>query len=345
VFRVWATTDQRLRLSRVGEHAPRVERLGYDGLLVPEAVHDGLLAAAAALAATRHLRVATGVLVTFPRSPMTVAQAAWDLQETSGGRFELGLGSQVRGNLEGRYSTPWSAPAPRMREYVLALRAIFACWQEGTPLAFSGEHYRFTRMQPFFDPGPLPCGPPPISLGAVGPAMTALAGEVADVLLAHPTNTSPRYLREVALPRLARGAARAGRKAAAVALRAAPLVATGVDEAAVAAQREWARGLLGFLYSTPSYAPSLELFGWKERSDALRGHARAGHWDAMKALVDEAMLDAFVPSGRYDEIAGVLEAAYGGLCREIVFPVPEDPAEDAAAAAVVAKLRGGRRRA
>jgi len=340
VFRVWATTDQRLPLSQLGAHAQRAERLGYDGLLVPEAVHDGLLAAGRALAATTRLRVATAVLVAFPRSPMTVAQAAWDLQEASGGRFELGLGSQVRGNLEGRYSTAWAPPVPRMREYVRALRAIFARWQEGTPLAFEGEHYRFTRMQPFFDPGPLPCGPPSIWLGAVGPAMTALAGEVADGLIAHPTHSSPRYLREVALPRLARGASRAGRSAAAVELRAGPLVATGTDASAVADRREWARGLLGFLYSTPSYAPSLALFGWKERGDALREHARAGRWQAMKALVDDAMLDAFVPSGTYDEIVGVLETAYGGVCREIGFPLPDDPDEDGAVTAVVARLRG-----
>jgi probable F420-dependent oxidoreductase len=339
MFRVWATTDQRLPLSAVADHARRVERLGYDGLLVPEAVHDGLLAAGAALAATERLRVATGVLVAFPRSPMAVAVAAWDLQEASGGRFELGLGSQVRGNVEGRYSTPWSAPVPRMREYVNALRAIFARWQDGTPLAFEGEHYRFTRMQPFFDPGPLPSGPPPIWLGAVGPAMTALVGEVADGLLTHPTNSSPRYLREVARPRLARGATRAGRDEAAVGVRASPLVATGPDAAAVAERREWARGLLGFLYSTPSYWPSLELFGWKERGEALREHTRAGRWGAMTALVDDAMLDAFVPSGTHDEIVDVLGRAYGGWCGELTFPLPDDPADDAALAPVLARLR------
>jgi probable F420-dependent oxidoreductase len=341
VFRVWATTDPRLPLSAVAAHARRVEALGYDGLMVPEAVHDGLLAAGAALAATSRLRVATAVLVAFPRSPMAVAMAAWDLQEASGGRFELGLGSQVRGNVEGRYATPWSAPVPRMREYVGALRAIFARWQDGVPLAFEGEHYTFRRMQPFFDPGPLEAGPPPLWLGAVGPAMTALAGEVADGLLTHPTNTSPHFLREVALPRLAKGAARSGADVARVGVRAGPLVATGRDAAAVAERREWARGLLGFLFSTPAYSPSLELFGWKERGEQLREHARAGRWDAMTALVDDAMLDAFVPSGTYAEIAAVLEAAYGGLCAELTFPLPEDPADDAGVAPVIAKLRAG----
>jgi len=327
----------------VAGHARRVERLGYDGLLVPEAVHDGLLAAGAALAATERLRVGTAVLVAFPRSPMTVAHAAWDLQEASGGRFELGLGSQVRGNVEGRYGTPWTPPVPRMREYVGALRAIFARWQEGTPLRFEGEQYRFTRMQPFFDPGPLPAGPPPVWLGAVGPAMTALAGEVADGLLTHPTNTSPRYLREVVQPRLAEGAARTGRDPAAVRLRIGPLVAAGADAHAVAARRADARRLLAFLYSTPAYRPSLELFGWVERGERLRALSRAGRWDEMKDLIDDPMLDALVPCGTWDEIPDVLTAWYEGLCGDLCFPLPDDPAEDAAVARVVARLRGAPR--
>jgi len=201
MFRVYATMDQRLPLSKVAAHAQRAEALGYDGLCVPEAVHDGLLAATSALLSTTRLRVATSVLVAFPRSPMTVAHAAWDLHEASGGRFELGLGSQVRGNVVGRYSTTWSPPVPRMREYVRALRAIFACWQDGTPLAFEGEHYRFNRMQPFFAPEPLEHAPIGIFLGGIGPGMTALAGEVSDGLMCHPTNTAPRYLRAVVAPR------------------------------------------------------------------------------------------------------------------------------------------------
>ena len=216
MFRVYATMDQRTPLSRVADHARRAEALGYDGLNVPEAVHDGLLAAATALQATTRLRVATSVLVAFPRSPMSVAHAAWDLRETSGGRFDLGLGSQVKGNIVGRYSTPWVAPVPRMREYVEALRAIFASWQQGAALSFEGEHYRFTRMQPFFNPGPIDAPDIPIYLGAIGPGMTGLVGEVADGMVCHPTNTAPRYLREVVMPRIASGAARAGRDASEV---------------------------------------------------------------------------------------------------------------------------------
>jgi probable F420-dependent oxidoreductase len=337
-MKVYATTDQRMPLSGIAAHARRAEALGYDGLAVPDSVHDGLAAATVALAATTRLRVAISVLVAFPRSPMTVAHATWDLHEMSGGRFELGLGSQVRANVVGRYSTPWAPPVPRMREYVQALRAIFSCWQDGTQLRFEGEHYSFTRMQPFFSPGPPAHGTVPILLGGVGPRMTALAGEVADGLMTHPTNTAPRYLREVVWPRLARGAARASRPRGSAQLMVGPLVATGPEEADVRAEREQVRQLLGFLYSTPAYWPSLELFGWRDRGERLRELSRAARWDEMPEIVDDAMLDAFVPTAPYDGIARVLLAWYGDLTDWITFPMPTDPAHDAAASTVIAEL-------
>lgn len=339
MFEVFATMDQRLPLSRVEAHARRAEALGFDGLSVPEAVHDGLLAAAAALRATTRLRVATGVLVAFPRSPMAIAMAAWDLAEASGGRFELGIGSQVRGNVEGRYGGTWTAPAPRMREYIGALRAIFGAFQNGTALAFEGAHYRFRRLQPFFRPEPLARPGIPIALGAIGPAMTALAGEVADALVTHPTSSAPRTLREIVLPRIARGAARSGRSPSALALIATPLVATGRDAAAVAAARERVRQLLAFLYSTPAYWPSLALFGWQERGEALHRASREGNWDTMTAHVDDAMLDALAPSAVYPELGALLRAEFGGLAQRLCLPLPDDPADDAAVSELVAALR------
>ena len=338
---VWAAMDQRMPLEAVAAHARRAEALGYAGLNVPDAVHDGLLVAQAALGATERLRVATSVLVVFPRSPMNVAHAAWDLQSLSGGRFELGMGSQVRGNIEGRYSTSWSPPVPRMREYVGALRAIFAAWQDGAPLGFEGEHYRFTRMQPFFNPGPPEAGTIPIHLGAIGPGMTALAGEAADGLMCHPTNSSPRYLAEVVGPSLDRGAARTGRDRAAVALMAAELVATGVDDAAVAGARESIRELFGFLYSTPAYWPSLELYGWGDVGPELRALTREGRWGEMTARIGDEMLDTLVPSAPYAEITDLLGARFAGTASRITFPMPEDPALDPLAGEVVAALGGG----
>lgn len=339
MFEVFATTDQRLPLSRVGAHAARAEALGCDGLMVPEAVHDGLLATAAALHATTRMRVATGVLVAFPRSPMAVAIAAFDLVEASGGRFELGLGSQVRGNVEGRYGVAWTPPVPRMREYVGALRAIFESFQTGAPLHYEGEHYRFGRLQPFFRPDPVAHARIPILLGAIGPAMTALAGEVADGLVMHPTHSTARVLREMVHARLERGAARAGRSADACSIAVSPLVATGRDAAAVARGRAEARQLLGFLFSTPAYWPSLALHGWQARGEALHRRAREGRWDAMASEIDDAMLDVFVPSAPWTALAEDLRARFGGLAGRICLPLPVDPADDAGFASLVGALR------
>lgn len=342
MFRVFATMDQRMPLSAVAAHARRAEALGYDGLNVPEAVHDGLAAATIALEATSRLHVATSVLVAFPRSPMTVAHAAWDLQEFSHGRFELGLGSQVRGNIVGRYSTPWAAPVPRMREYVQSLRAIFACWQEGASLNFEGEHYQFTRMQPFFNPGPIEHPGIPIHLGAIGPGMTALAGEVADGMMCHPSNTAPQYLREVVLPRLAKGEARAGTESGSTGLMVGSFVATGPDPDAARADRDFARQHLGFLYSTPAYWPSLEMFGWRDVGETLHAMSREGRWAEMPAAVTEEMLDAFVPTAPYDEIADLLRTRYESLSDWITFPMPEDASRDPALAEVIRALQADR---
>jgi probable F420-dependent oxidoreductase len=340
-FQVYAPTDQRMPMSRIADHARRVESLGYDGLAVPDAVHDGLAVASVALQATTRLKVATGVLVAFPRSPMNVAIAAWDLQELSHGRFELGLGSQVRGNIVGRYSAVWSAPAPRMREYVGALRAIFDCWKNGSELAFEGEHYRFTRMQPFFRPDPMEAPPPPLYIGGVGPKMVALAGEVSNGIMTHPTNTTPRYLREVLRPQLENGAARAGRAATQVGVMVGPLAVTGPDERAVAVEREKTRQLLSFLYSTPSYWPSLALFGWQDRGERLNALTREGRWDEMAGIIDDDMLDILAPQATYAEIGDVLREWYADLTDWITFPLPDDRSHDAAVAKVLANLRVG----
>ncbi len=338
-MQVWAAMDQRMTLAEVAAHARRAEALGYDGLNVPDAVHDGLLIAQAALAATHRLRVATSVLVVFPRSPMNVAHASWDLQAISGGRFELGVGSQVRGNIVGRYSTDWTPPVPRMREYIGALRAIFASWQDGEPLAFEGEHYRFSRMQPFFNPGPLESDPIRIHLGAIGPQMTALAGEAADGLMCHPTNSSPRYLDEVVRPRLEAGRLRSGRKPEPFELMAADLAATGPDADCVATAREGLRELFAFLFSTPAYWPSLDLYGWGDAGRDLHAMTREGRWQEMTPRITDDMLEILVPTGTYGEIADLLRARYRGRANRMTFPMPDDPAWDDRVRDVIAALR------
>lgn len=325
---VYAPMDQRLPLRDVAAFAARVEALGYHGLLVPEAVHDGFLVAMRALEHTSRLRVATSVVVAFARSPVNVAYAAWDLQALSGGRFELGLGSQVRENLEGRFGIDWKPPIPRMREYVRALRAVWDCWQHGTPLHLPGPHYPLRRMQPFFRPEPLEHPGIPIHLAAIGPGMARLAGECADVLVTHPTNTSPRFLQERLLPQLEAGARSAGREGRA-ALLAGGFVATGPDPTGVAAERARIREYLGFLYSTPAYAPTLELYGVVELGEHLRALARAGRWSEMGAQIPDELLDAVAPCAPYAEIADVLREWYGGLVAALTFPLPSDPTHDA----------------
>lgn len=339
MFEVFAATPEDMGPGEIGAHAARAEAMGFDGLQVPDAIHDGLLLAAMALAATEKLIVGTGVLLAFPRSPMVTAIASWDLQRMSGGRFELGLGTQIKQNIEQRYAARWDSPVPQMREYVQAIKAVFHSFQTGERLNFEGEHYSLTRLQPFFNPGPIDHPDIPVLCGAVGPAMTRMVGRIADGMITHPTNTPPEYIREVCLPRLQDGFGKAGRTGDGFKLLLGPLTATGKDDETVAAEWEKQRNLLGFLYSTPAYWPSLELFGWQDKGQQLLDMTRAGNWQDMPNIVTDEMLEKFVPRGTYDEIAGIYQSRYGQLGRRITFPMPADPADDALAAAAIARLK------
>jgi len=339
MFEVFAATPEDMGPGEMGGHAARAEAMGFDGLQVPDAIHDGLLLAAMALNATERLMVGTGVLVAFPRSPMTVAVASWDLQKMSGGRFELGLGTQIKANIEQRYSARWDSPVPQMREYVQSLKAIFHSFQTGSRLHFEGEHYRFTKLQPFFNPGPIECPDIPVLCGAVGPAMTRMVGKIADGMITHPTNTPPEYIRQVCLPRLQGGFEAGGHDGNHFKLILGPLTATGKDEETVAAEWEKQRNLLGFLYSTPAYWPSLELFGWQEKGQQLLDMTRAGKWQDMPKIITDDMLEKFVPRGTYDDIAAVYRERYAGLTRRITFPMPANPDDDALAAQAIARLK------
>ncbi len=339
MFKVFAATPEDMGPGEIGAHAARAEAMGFDGLQVPDAIHDGLLLAALALNATNTLLVGTGVLVAFPRSPMTVAIASWDLQKMSGGRFELGLGTQIKQNIEQRYCARWDKPVSQLREYVQSLKAIFHSFQTGERLCYEGEHYRFTRLQPFFNPGPIDHPDIPILCGAVGPDMTRMVGRIADGMITHPTNTPPEYIRDVCLPRLQQGFDKAGRSGEDFHLLLGPLTATGVDEATVAKEWEKQRQLLGFLYSTPAYWPSLELFGWQEKGQQLLDMTRSGAWQDMPAIVTDEMLEKFVPRGTYEQIAAVYRERFAGLSSRVTFPMPADPAQDADAARAIAALK------
>jgi len=323
----------------IGERAARAEAMGYDGLQVPDAIHDGLLLSAMALDATNHLLVGTGVLLAFPRSPMITAVAAWDLQKMSGGRFELGLGTQVKANIEKRYSARWDSPVPQLREYIQAVKAIFHSFQSGERLNFEGEHYTLTKLQPFFNPGPIEHPDIPVLAGAVGPAMTKMVGRIADGMITHPTNTPPEYIREVCLPRLQAGFAQAGRDGSDFKFLLGPLTATGRSEEVLAAEIEKQRGLLGFLFSTPAYWPALELLGWQDKGQQLLDMTRDGSWGKMREIITDDVLERIIPIGTYDEIESVYRARYEGLADRITFPMPEDPADDEQAADVILRLK------
>jgi len=339
VFQVFASTPEDMGPGEIGAHAARAEAMGFDGLQVPDAIHDGLLLAAMALNATKSLIVGTAVLVAFPRSPMITAIAAWDLQAMSGGRFEVGLGTQIKPNIEKRYSARWDSPVPQLREYVQGMQAIFHSFQSGERLNFEGEHYTLTKLQPFFNPGPIDHPDIPILCGAVGPDMTRMVGSVADGMITHPTNTPPRYIREVCLPRLQAGFERGQRDPQSFKLVLGPLTATGRDEDEVAQEWEKQRNMLGFLYSTPAYWPSLELFGWQDKGQQLLDMTRSGNWAAMPGIITDEMLEQFVPRGTYTQIAQVFRERYAGLTRRITFPISSNHEDDVSVAKVVRQLQ------
>jgi probable F420-dependent oxidoreductase len=340
---VWHVMGLRVSLRDVPDVARRVERMGYDGIAIPDIIHDGLMAAALAVQATTRLRVSTSALIAFPRSPMTVAVAAWDLQESSEGRFVLGLGPQVRGNIVSRYSTPWTPPAPRMREYVQSLRAIFECWQTQSPLEFIGDHYRFTRMQPFTSPRPIAHPDIPIHLAAIGANMTALAGELADSLTTHPTGASQRFIREFTLPHMARGGSRSGEsERPATGLMINPLCATGASVAEVLREREVHRQMIATLFSTPQYWASLDVHGWREVGERANQLVREGRWADLTSLVGDEILDTYVPAAPYADLAALLLDRFRGFGTAITLPLPENPAHDKEVEGVIARLQGAR---
>jgi probable F420-dependent oxidoreductase len=267
------------------------EARGCDAWLVPETAHDPFVVAGMASARRDEAEIGTGVAVAFARNPMDVAYSANDLQELCGGRFLLGLGSQVQAHIERRFSMPWSHPAARMREFIAALRAIWAAWHDDVRLEFRGDFYEHRLMTPFFAGTAHGFGAPRVGLAAVGPKMTEVAGEVADLLFCNPL-TTPEYLRHTTLPALRRGAERAGRDPSDLDVSVGVFVVTGRDPAERAAVAAATRAQLAFYASTPPYRPVLEVHGWVGIQSELSALARDGRWAEMAGLIDDSMLDA-----------------------------------------------------
>jgi probable F420-dependent oxidoreductase len=319
---------------RPGADARALELAGYDGAWSAETGHDPLLIAAAAATTTTTLQVGTGIVVAIARSPMITATMANDVQLLSRGRLLLGLGSQIKPHIEKRYSMPWSHPAPRMREYILAMRAIWSCWNEGTAMNFRGEFYRHTLMSPFFNPGVNPYGAPPVYLAAVGELMTEVAGEVADGLLVHPFSTE-RYIREVTLPALGRGLARSGREFQDLPISFSGLIATGETEEELADAVRKVRGQIAFYGSTPAYRPVLELHGWGDLQSELNALSKTGEWEKMGELIDDDVLNAFSVVAAPRDVGAVVRERLNDVISRFSIYAPYALSDDARAAIVL----------
>jgi len=314
----------------VAAEARAAEAAGFAGIWTEETAHDPFLPLMLAATATERVSLGTAIAVAFARSPMATAQAAWDLQAASGGRFILGLGTQVRGHVERRFGVPWSAPVPRLREYLLCLRAIFACWQHDAPPSFRGEHYQFTLMTPFFNPGPLAHPWPdargevkgvPIWIAGVNEHLCRLAGELCDGFHVHPLH-STNYLQDVTLPNIERGARRTGRSLADIQRMSTAFVITGDTPDELAHARAATRQQIAFYASTPSYRPVLAIHGWGAIADELTALSRQGEWQAMADLITEEMLAAFTVEGPPGQIAPFLRRKYAGLLDRVSMYLP-----------------------
>jgi len=304
------------------EYARKVEALGFDCLWSAETQHDPFLPLAAAATVTSRMRLGTSIAVAFPRSPMILAHTAWDLAKASGGRFILGLGSQVKGHNERRFSVKWESPAPRMREVVQALRAIWDCWQNGTKLNFKGQFYRFDLMTPFFNPGPIEHPGVPVYIAGVNRHMCRVAGEVCEGLHVHPFN-SPKYLRECVQPAVDEGLKAAGKRREDFTYATSSFVIIGDAEPELAAQRLAVKQQIAFYASTRTYEPVLAAHGWQDIAPQLHRKSVEGDWKGMADLITDEMLDTYAVTGTHDTIATRLTERYAGLLDRTAFYQPQ----------------------
>jgi probable F420-dependent oxidoreductase len=308
-------------LAQVPALARAAEAAGFDAAWTTETQHNPFLPLPLIAEHTTRLRFGTAVAIGFARSPVTLAHVAWDLAEQSGGRFVLGLGTQVKPHIERRFGLPWPAsPVGKLRELILGLRAVWHTWQTGERLNFRGEYFKLTLMTPFFSPPSMPHAPIPIYIAGVNTGLARLAGELCDGYHVHPLH-SPAYLRDVIRPAIAAGAAKAGRALEAIALSGSVMVATNP------AEREFTRQQIAFYASTPSYRPLLSHHGWESVGEALSGLAARGDWAAMPAQVSDEMLATFSVSGPLAELAAPLRERYAGLLDRITLYRPFVPGE------------------
>jgi probable F420-dependent oxidoreductase len=299
------------------------EAAGFDAVMTVELNHDWYAPLAFAAPATQRVELTPSVAVAFPRSPTVLAQQAWDLHANSAGRCVLGLGSQVKGHNERRFGITWTPPAPRLRDYVRALRAVWRCWETRGRLNFDSPNYKLTLMTPDFSPEPTGLPTVPVTVAAVGEAMLRVAGQVADGVRLHPL-CSRRYLEEVCLPNIMEGMRRSGRNRAHFDVHGGGFIATGPDEAAVAKAMEAVRRRIGFYGSTRTYLPILALHGLAELGMKLHRMSVEGRWDAMAAEVSDDVVRIFAACGTFDELPRAIEHRFGGAADSIDLHFPAD---------------------
>ena len=316
-------------LATAGQQAKDLEAAGYSGAWTAETSHDPFFPCLLGAEHTETIELGTSIAVAFARNPMLLANIGWDLQAFSKGRFVLGLGSQIKPHITKRFSMEWSHPAPRMREMIMAIRAIWDTWENGTPLAFRGDFYTHTLMTPFFTPDRADLagfGVPKIFLAGVGELMTEVAGEVCDGFICHGFTTE-KYLREVTLPALERGRAKAGKTMEGFEIIGPSFVVTGNTEEEMAAASAGTRQQIAFYGSTPAYRGVLDIHGWGGLQDELNTLSKQGKWVEMGALITDEILDAFAVVGQPETVAPELHRRYGDVIQRISFyaPYKSDP--------------------
>jgi probable F420-dependent oxidoreductase len=323
-------------LDVLNEQVDAAQRAGLDGVWSTETGHDPFLSLLLAARQSPTLQIGTAIAVAFARNPMTVAMTAFDMHTYSGGRFLLGLGSQIEAHITRRFSMPWSAPAPRMREFIAALRAIWTSWQTGDRLYFKGDFYQHTLMSPMFRPSPNPLGTPPVLLAAVGPAMTKVAAQVADGLLVHGFTTE-RYLREVTLPMVTDGLGERPRSEFVVNLPV--LIATGSTSAELAVATQAVRAQLAFYGSTKAYRPVLEMHGWGDLQTELHGLSKQGDWKTMTGLIDDSVLGTFAAVGSPAEAGAQVRRRFADVIDRLTLYTPYKMTDEVRTS-LVAAIRG-----
>ena len=301
----------------IADAARLIEELGFDGVTTPEAGHDPFLPLMIAAEHTSQIALGTNVAIVFPRSPMATAQLAWDLQRFYGGRFRIGLGTQVKGHNERRYAAPWlGPPGPRLRDYLLCMKAMFHTFQTGEPPSYEGEYYRFTLMSPFFSPGQIDHPDIPIYIAALNPYMARLSGELCDGVRLHPLATY-EYTRDVVLPAIEKGAKKGGRQRSDVDIVGSPFLVSGKDKAEVEAAKAGTKQQLAFYSSTRTYHSVLEHHGWGEVGRTLHQLSIEGKWQEMRDQITDEMLDTFATVATYDDLVPKIKERWGEVCDTI----------------------------